>query len=356
MSPGSAPRGAPTDAEWDAAIRARLTAVVPRLVPGAPAAAAVWSLAPDVWQVALSDGGCLVAKHQLYGVLTRGEPHDLLAVELDALRRLRAAGCPVPVAFGADPDAQIILLEYAGPWTVAAALRSSPPPPPARRARWRGQVLRGLTRIEAALAQDGGHWATRIAPGATRADLARSWVEVGARARAGLRGLLAGRPAPAGAARALEVLVAQLLAALGRRPPTLGPTDYHMGNLVLDARGERLTFLELAKLGWDWTERRAVQYTTSPDGDATYGLLGLHGSLEPAAIAGRIDTGALDGHCILFHLLIAQRLCDAGRHDRAASLFCAIARPLAAPPGGDPLTRDLRHELGRIVSSRNQDG
>lgn len=343
---------APSDAGWEAAIRDRLADVVPRLVPGAPSVAAVTELAADVWRVDLADGGCLVAKHQLFGLLTRGEPYDLLAVEVDVLRRLRAAGCPVPVAFGADPEAQLVLLEYAGPRTVADALRGAPAPTPGQRDRWRRQVLRGLHRIEAVLADDLGHWQGRTAPGASADDLARTWTAVGRQARSGLSALVEQLAPAAGVRPVLEALVSQLAQTLGRRPPTLGPTDYHMGNLALDAWGERVTFLELAKLGWDWTERRAVQYTTSPDGDGRHGLLR---QLEAVDLAGPLDAAAFAGHYVLFHLVLAHRLWASRRHDRVMRLFSTFARLLAAPTGGDPLTGELRRQLQRLASSPDPD-
>ena len=134
--------GAPlTDAQWTAAVHDRLREVAPGLVPGRPEVAAIHRIAEDVWRLDLSDGGRVVAKHQLQGLLTRGEPHDLVRLEVEVLRHLRGRGCPVPAAFGADPEAQIILLEYAGPRTLAEVLPVEGDP--ADRRRWLRRIWRG---------------------------------------------------------------------------------------------------------------------------------------------------------------------------------------------------------------------
>ena len=81
--------GAPlTDAQWTAAVHDRLREVVPGRVPGRPDVAAIHRIAEDVWRLDLSDRGQVVAKQQLQGLLTRGEPHDLVRLE-DRYGRVR---------------------------------------------------------------------------------------------------------------------------------------------------------------------------------------------------------------------------------------------------------------------------
>lgn len=320
-------RGAPTDAQWQAALSARLSTCVPQLVPGSACVHRILPLADEVWLVQLADGGRVVAKHQFYGLLTRGQPHDQLDVEYRVLRHLRGAGCPVPMAFGVDPDSQTILLEYAGPRTLAEALRG--PHSAAERRRWLDRLLTGLYRIDAELTAD-TVWQKRVAPGASRQELLSSWRAVEAAAVEGLRAL------PGASSAASAALVTELVARLGARPPSLGACDFQPANVVLDALGERLTFIEFAKLGWDWTERRAVQYTTIGDRSGPMGLLDPHGVAACAALdaAARV---ALDGHHLIFHLLLARR---------ATGASAPLVRALVAPLSGDPLTGRLRQAIG----------
>ena len=322
-----------TDAQWTAAVRDRLRRVVPDLVPGRPAVAAIRGIAEDVWRLDLSDGGRVVARHQPFGLLTRGEPHDLLRLEVDLLRHLRRRGCPVPLAFGADPGSQIILLEDAGPRTLAEALPEEGDP--AARRRWLARIWSGLGCIEGALA-DGG-WEGRVAPGASRRDLERAWKEAGEEAVEGLRSLF-----PAGGAPPLLVRrLRELHRRLGRLPPRLGPTDYQPGNIVLGPGGGRLTFLELSKIGWDWTPRRAVQYTSTADAEGPpETCLLAAGSVEGSGL-DEASRSSLDGHHLIYHLLLARRF----RRRRAGLLPGSLARRLTEPLSADPLAAGLRRHL-----------
>ena len=323
-----------TDAQWTAAVHDRLRRVVPDLVPGRPAVAAIRGIAGDVWRLDLSDGGRVVARHQLYGLLTRGEPHDLVGLEVDLLRHLRRRGCPVPLAFGADPGSQIILLEYAGPRTLAAS--PAPGEGSGHPAAVAGEGLVGarMHRERPRGRRVGGPGRARGLPPGAGARLG----EGGGGSRGGpavpVPGRAAHRPSCVGRLR-------QLHERLGRLPPRLGPTDYQPGNIVLDAGGERLTFLELSKIGWDWTPRRAVQYTTIADaeGPPETSLLDA-GSVEGSGL-DEASRSSLDGHHLIYHLLLARRTrrCGAGVLPRP------LARKLTGPLSADPLTAGLRRHL-----------
>ena len=328
-----------TDTQWDRHVRTRLAACVADLVPGSPAVGAITLLADDVWLVHLAHGGGLIAKHQFYGLFTRDEPHDLLRVEFDALRYLRPRGGAVPVAFGIDPGAQIILLEFAGRRTLADVLVTSAPAPARRRLA--GRVLRELSHIETQLGISEADWAARAVPGASVENLATSWSRVAAMAVDGLRRLWQDSR-DSEPPHDLVNQVEQLCRRLGRRSPRLGVTDYQPANIVVDDDGERVTFLELSKLGWDWTERRAVQYTTSVDGSG-FSLL----NADVVALSP-LDGGALDGHHILFQLLLVRRVLSTGSGDTAGLL-----RALVTPLSRDPAALEFRRGLQPLTSFRH---
>ena len=146
-----------------------------------------------------------------------------------------------------------------------------------------------------------------------------------------------------------EARLRELARSLGRRPPSLGSTDYQPGNVVLDDSGERLTFLEQGKLGWDWTERRAVQYTTwvpAPDRD---GLIDVEAASRYGDLwsegEGKARRRALDGHHLIFHLLWTRRL---GLPEALGTVPEALAAGLATPLSDDPLAGEVR---GRIAAA-----
>ena len=340
---------AATDAEWLEALGRHLADRIPEVIPGRPGLAALEPLADDVWLARLTDLGRVVVKHQFYGLLTAGRSYDLLQTEVEVLAALRRAGCPVPLAFGADAGAQVIFLEWAGPQTLTAALSGEAPLSEATRSALAGKLLAGLKRIEEALAGEPG-WEARLVPGGSREELASAWEMATEGAVEGLSlALGAGSTGPA-QVEAATVALRQVAAQLGRRPARLGPTDYQPANVVLDRAGERLTFLEQGKLGWDWTERRAVQYSTPVGEPRRPGLLDpgaarLYGALWPGTEAGE-RRRALDGHDLVFHLLWARRVIQAGGREAVAG---DLARRLVTALSDAPLVGGVRQRLAAAL-------
>ena len=171
------------------------------------------------------------------------------------------------------------------------------------------------------------------------------------------------------AAARCRSLLEEILQRLAGRRPVLGTTDYNARNIVVDPPAGRLSFIEFAKIGWDWTERRLVQYSASmgagrPDGSFT-SLLDRDAVRQYAS--GARDPGdralALDGHHIVFHLNAADLLLEAlesrcnGRH---AGLLQAWRRPrrrleqiagaLTAALSDVSLTTEFRALFNELVS------
>jgi len=319
----------PSDQQWQQQIHTHLAQWIPQVVPGFPVVVDVISWAEDVWVVHLACGGRIVAKHQVYGIYTRNEPFDLIQMELDVLRCLRPAGGAVPFVFGIHADTQIILLEFAGTHTLGDLLSRAQRPA----ARLAHRVLHGLADIEAELNRPESHWDERVIPGATIQDLLTAWSGVAASTVDSLRQLWQNRrmtsPPPA-----LEKQLCNLCQHLGERTPSLGVTDYQPDNIVVGEQEERVTFLELSKLGWDWTARRAVQYTTSVDGSGVSLL-----NAETVACTS-LDSSSIDGHHILFLLLLSSRFLSECRAE-----IDGLVLSLITPLSDDPFMLNVRHSL-----------
>ena len=316
-------------------------------------------LAAGVWRVEDAAGRNVVVKHQLFGRLTRGRAYDLLEVEREVLSILRAAGCPVPACLGVDPDAQCIFLQWVGDRLLDDAIQDGD-----RAATM--EAIRGLCAIERACAQRADQLAARVVPSANRAALAAAWDEAGARADAGFEQLCGRlqRPVDAGMRPLLEAMHGWLAA----RPAALGSVDYNARNAVVEPRGTRVYFLEFAKIGWDWTERRLTQYTTSmgsgrPDGRMC-SLLDAPAAHWYAEVSERSDgTRALDYHRIFFLLNSAALLCAALNGEPAAQALrqhwkrpqarlrqCATM--LAEGLSTDPSAAEFRSRLQCCLSPR----
>ncbi len=322
---------------------------------GYPPVRAITPLARGVWRVEDADGRKVVVKHQLFGRLTQGTAYDLLEVERDVLGFLRADGCLVPTVLGIDSDAHCIFLQWVGDRTLDDAIQDGD-----RTATL--QAIRGLCAIERACAQRAAQLEPRIVPSANRAALDAAWDEAGVRAHAGIEQLC--RPLDVG----LPPLLESMHDWLATRPVSLGSLDYNARNAIVGPEGTRVYFLEFAKMGWDWTERRLTQYTTSMGSGRQDGRMG---SLldAPAArlyaeVSGRGDGArALDYHRIFFLLNSAALLCAAlngGPHalalrqrwKRPYARLRQCAAMLAQGLSTDPSAAEFRSRLQFCLSPR----
>jgi len=334
------------------------------LLPGRPEVRAVEELAPDVWRVEFADGRKLVAKHQLCGWFTGGAAHDLLTVEQRVLDLLAGTGCAVPRVLGVERQAQIIFLEYCGRRTLDDVVQDTS----ARRSYARRTVA-GFCEIERVFQERQEELLVHISPQADVGHLEQAWRQASGRAREGLEHLLRFRRT--GQSEGRELLD-EILRRLGRRRPSLGSIDYNARNVVVDLDSGRLRFIEFAQIGWDWPERRLVQYTTSlgagrPGGNFQ-GLLDAETAALYAELAGDPSgAGVLDCHHLVFHLnaaaLLRAALETPGERDSRRLLQAwknprqrleRLAHILAQPLSADPLAGELREMFRRAADESDQ--
>ena len=339
--------------------KAYLRAQVPLMLADHPAVRAIAPLADQVWRVETDDGRKVVVKHQLFGWLTQGTAYDLLEVERDVLGFLRAAECPVPAVLGIDQEAHCIFLQWVGDRTLDDAIQDGDQATTT-------QAIRGLCAIERACAQRADQLAPRVVPSANRAALATAWDEAGTRALAGIEQLCSRlqRSLDAG----MRPLIDAMHGWLAARPAALGSADYNARNAVVEPGGTRVYFLEFAKIGWDWTERRLTQYTSSMGSGRQDGrmraLLDAPAARLYAEVSGRSDGArALDYHRIFFLLNSAALLCAAlDGEPHALALRQHWKRPyarlrqcaamLAQGLGTDPSAAEFRSRLQFCISPR----
>lgn len=293
---------------------------------GHPPIRAIAPLAEGVWRVEDADGRKIVVKYQLFGRLTQGTAYDLLEVERDVLGFLHRAGCPVPVVLGIDREAHCIFLQWVGDRTLDDAIQDGD------RATTM-QAIRGLCAIEHAFSQRADQLAPRVVPSANRSALAAAWDEAGAQAHAGIEQLC--RRLQQSLDAGIQPLLETMHGWLAARPASLGSVDYNARNAIVEPGGTRIYFLEFAKIGWDWTERRLTQYNTSMGSGRQDGrmrsLLDASAARLYAEASGRSDGArALDYHRIFFLLNSAALLCSAlDGEPHAQALRQHWKRPLA---------------------------
>ena len=155
---------------------------------------------------------------------------------------------------------------------------------------------------------------------------------------------------------------------LAARPAALGSVDYNARNAVVEPGGTRVYFLEFAKIGWDWTERRLTQYTSSMGSGRQDGrmcsLLDAPAARLYAEASGHSDGArALDYHRIFFLLNSAALLCatlDGEPHVQALrqhwkrphARLRQCATMLAQGLSTDPSATEFRSRLQFCLSLR----
>ena len=263
---------------------------------------------PGVWRIVLTDGSRLVAKRLPLATLVRGRPFDPLVVEPEVLRHLE--GCPVAQVLGVDADGCVIFYGWFGDETLDDVCQLDDP------SAHRGsadRVIEGFSLIRSGFERASGELAHMTFPGCSPTDLLAGWEEVRRELDADLPQVAARYALSDEATRRLGPAVARLGGELADASPVLGVTDYNARNVVLDREGDQVRFIEFGKIGWDWDERRLVQYTTGMGGGLARGR--FRSLLTPDRAGAASDSNAmghrLDGHHLIFHLLAACRLCRA---------------------------------------------
>ena len=351
-------------------LEAYLRLKIPHMPCGGSPVRRSTQLAEDVWEIELEEDRRLVAKHQSFGFLTKGLAHDLLEVEEKLLGLLRQNACPVPRALGCDRAAQIIFLEHVGDRTLDEVLQEDPGSTPCAYAR---QAISGLQAIAEICRRQQAELEPLVAEVVNKGALKAAWDKARKGAREGLAALHSHLGCPPPTTRA-EVLLDEMGLWLASRPPVLGSTDYNARNLIVDEDSGKLNFIEFAKIGWDWTERRLVQYTTSMGSGRENGCIRSLLDARSAKIyeevgGGSQGTRALDYHHIFFLLNGAALLCSAlekPRPSAAAALLAQWKNPaqrlrqfaahLAVCLSTDARAREFRAQFEISATSPDQRG
>ena len=288
--------------------------------------------AHTVWKVT-TDRSVFAVKHHLFAPLTRGKPYHLLAVEQKVTNHLLASGVSVPRIITTDHD--MVIYEWCGNHTLDDICQTVDPSP------FMHSVINTLCALEKAFYNHSAKFIPHIAPGCSADDLREQWHNATQSLTETLPSLVRDPNTP-DLLPAWETIVNELIHA----PPALGPTDYNARNIACP-NPETATVLELAKIGYDWPERRLIQYTTSLGAHKPHGrIIGL---LTPvlaqyyAHLASQLySTPAetilfrLDAHHLIYHLFAAH-ICLTTPHwqnikTRIAQHKSQISQPLSDHP------------------------
>lgn len=258
-------------------------------------------LSPGVWGVELDDHSCVIAKHQALGSSTEGRPDDLLVVEAKILTMLVDRGCPVPRCLGTDAETRFIFLEHCGGNTLDDLAQEAGVPQGLS-----AKLISGFCRIEQALSELSEHLLPHVSTTDTDGP-----TNSRAHANNGLASILSYCGISDSVGGELTAWLDQICTIVDKGERTLGSTDFNARNVVVDSSSETISFIEFSKIGWDWPERRLVQYATSLGAGRQDGK--VVDALNPESVAQYAahciyGDVALDVHHILFHLQAAAML------------------------------------------------
>ncbi|MEE2753248.1 MAG: hypothetical protein VX910_04640 [Candidatus Latescibacterota bacterium] len=328
-----------------------IASLIPNLLPNNPRITAEVSVvAPgglhaNIRRVRLLSGKTVIAKRHTFAFSTAKQHYDLLTVEQAVTGILRTAGCSVPDVLAVDHNTGIVILEDVGVTTLDDSVQTFPPTERFKLAR---SAIDAFLRIQHTFVNQKSLKRDLVAPGGDRKSVKDAFE--------GLTELLGPeqlRPLVSGSATDSDLgNVATLVHRLSEKTLILGPTDYNARNIVL-ADNAKAWFLEWSKIGFDWPERRAVQYLTSlgagRPGSRPRSLIDRWIANRYAVSAtwtDRVDAASdLDAHHLIFHILLALRWTASG-----ADLPRIIRKSLITPLSEDLETGNLRSLFCRSKS------
>ena len=234
-------------------------------------------------------------------------------VESSVLTKLREAGCSVPKVFWQSDSDLCLLLEWCGESTLDDLAQTILLEPLKETITG---ALGEFCQLEKSFAAHHADFAPYVYSLDYPTHLRRTMDEMLDRGRKtlGYIGQLNGGTA----ASDLDKFWSNFANALHGNSPTLGALDYNSRNIVVSAGN--ITYVDFGSIGWDWSERRIVQFFNSLGANREGGnFVNLLNRDVVRAYASRAITyrsgnsevdifTQLDYHNILFYLSIVHRL------------------------------------------------
>ena len=220
----------------------------------------------NVHKIRIKDEKFLLKRHEICSAAT-DSGYTPFKIETDVLPMLNKGGCNVPQIVWLSEQQNAFLLSWCGDETLDSISQKKSdtnriptdwvPHPLLQR------ILNELCKIEVFFAENASHFQPYIFQHNLEQNL-RRLLEQGRKTLGYLQHLRKTSPTKSQNAQidaAWKSIANQLLDA----KPTLGSLDYQANNIVIDNQQPYFIayFIDYASIGWDWQERRLVQYFNS---------------------------------------------------------------------------------------------
>jgi hypothetical protein len=319
----------------------------PSLIPNHPQINAIHPISESrfhtVWKITTSDQHHFVLKHHLFAHLTKNKPYDLIDVETCVTSILLKENVSVPQILATHLEHGFTVYDWCGEETLDDHCQQHDPAP------FTNKVIDTILNLERGFQKHTATLQPRIVPGGSIPDVQTAFIEITTSLTDVLPDLIhtLTQQSPPNISAHWQNICQQIQ----KMPFMLGPTDYNARNIVLSAT-KKPYILELSKIGYDWPERRLIQYTTSLGAHlATGRIIGLITPQCASIYAKKSATHRsisadqilinLDIHHLIFHLLAALQCLQASTQPnhpwqnidvRINDIQTALSTPLSNTP------------------------
>ena len=319
----------------------------PSLIPNHPKIEIIQPISESrfhsVWKITTTDHHMFALKHHMFAHLTQNKPYDFIAVENEVTPLLLKENVSVPQIIATHPEHGFTIYEWCGEETLDDHCQQHSTPP------LTNKVIETIVALERGFQKHTATLQSRIAPGGNIQDVQTTFSDTLVSLTNVLPDLIhtLTQQTPPNLSTQWHTLCQHIQ----ETPLTLGPTDYNARNIVFSPT-QTPSILELSKIGYDWPERRLIQYTTSLGAHlATGHIIGLITPKNAAQYAQKSATHRtvsadqilthLDMHHLIFHLLAALQCLQASTqpnhpwkniNTRLNDIQTALAMPLSQMP------------------------
>jgi len=243
--------------------------------------------------------------------------YSQLSVEANILKLLRREGCPVPDVITSDESTQVIVLEWCGDITWDDLCQDESI---VDKQGYTKLAIEGFCHIERVFSEH----ISLVEPYIYPLDYQSHLHQIGEKLLTSARHCISylawirDEPLTESETKIINESWDEISYCILTRQPSLGSLDYNARNIIIDQK--RLSFIDFSTIGWDWPERRLIQYLTGlgahVEGGNFVTLLDAEYTKLYAEIMSKMDvtlhwqklTALVDYHHILFYLTAIIRL------------------------------------------------